>query len=629
MADDNAQRYIGSRAPLPPQLGEHETFDSLRQWKQKFRNYYRRDLYYQRFFHPSCTWDPTQPETYGFTAETTGQLKREPGEIKDDLVYVLTSLAGFLPHGHVTDRILNTTCLADVWAILDDIYGAEVNQSTFLDFASLTKKDGETYRQFFERLQSYVRQHLSPANVSVPGLNTGATGDTMTISMLNFIVVIWLQKVDARLPDICKHEYAVELKAGKTLFELMPRIAQAIDSMLQRYDTTLVSRINQLEAQLFEEDESHINRFQNDRNKKKFNKKTNKFGNKPKQSNTCHHCVYIAKDLNIALDTVHDPATCSRKKSVVRRVDASDSSSDQSGVLSLSPISTTHSPNFQNQSLKSLPTLPVPKTSESVFNSQNCSPILSACHEDLPVPQMSPISEETLEVLSESLINSVQHWRQATAVAKARSPALAADINGLPVTVIIDEGAEVSCLDAIVAKRAGVQVDTTMSRAKAAGNNKVNIVGQSQQPLLLNTKFQDTVVTLNLGHVLVVDKLGSDVLLGEPGKQSNCIFTVPHKQQISIQTGGKMLSKSYLGHVKKKLDYHLIKAVTTDVIHPGEDATFQLPQRFNFVNAVSVIPAREHARWFSPSVHNHCQQCYPATLFSECRLSSMSTYQLT
>ena len=83
-----------SKLPLPRQLSEKETFESLKHWKTCFRNFYRRDSYYAFFLRSNTKWDPMK-ENYGFTSgsETDG-LRRPPIDLKDDLLAFLNIAVG-------------------------------------------------------------------------------------------------------------------------------------------------------------------------------------------------------------------------------------------------------------------------------------------------------------------------------------------------------------------------------------------------------------------------------------------------------------------------------------------------------------------------------------------------------
>ena len=103
MPEEGARAIVTqSKLPIPRQLLDTETFESLKHWKNCFRNFYRRDSYFAFFLRSNTKWDPTK-EDYGFTSSSeTDRLKRLPIDLKDDLVAFLNIIAGFLHHSYIT-----------------------------------------------------------------------------------------------------------------------------------------------------------------------------------------------------------------------------------------------------------------------------------------------------------------------------------------------------------------------------------------------------------------------------------------------------------------------------------------------------------------------------------------------
>ena len=135
-----------SRTPPPRQLGNKETLESLLHWKTAFKTFYKRDDSYKIFFKPNTTWNFNSPN-YGFVED--GDDGRSPEDISEDLIDLLNTLAGYLPHAYLTDKLLkNTTCWSDVWVIIHDHYNVQVTSESLLDFEHITQREGETHRQF-------------------------------------------------------------------------------------------------------------------------------------------------------------------------------------------------------------------------------------------------------------------------------------------------------------------------------------------------------------------------------------------------------------------------------------------------------------------------------------------------
>ena len=150
-------------------------------------------------------------------AEATGS-KRSKETVYADLIGFLETVACYLPHSYITEKIINnTTSLNDVFRLIFELYGAELTSDSFLDLAAVKKLPAESHRQLFERMLDHVNKHLTKPNISVDNFTSGATGDSMTLTLLNVIVIMWLQKIDPRLIDAVKLEYATDLRAGTEL----------------------------------------------------------------------------------------------------------------------------------------------------------------------------------------------------------------------------------------------------------------------------------------------------------------------------------------------------------------------------------------------------------------------------
>ena len=99
----------------------------------------------------------------------------------EDLIDLLNTLAGFLPNSYLTDKLVsNTKSWTDVWQIIYEHYGVTITGETLLDFEDLYRENGETHRQFFERLLQHTKHHLAPVNVKVEQFETGAAPETMS-----------------------------------------------------------------------------------------------------------------------------------------------------------------------------------------------------------------------------------------------------------------------------------------------------------------------------------------------------------------------------------------------------------------------------------------------------------------
>ena len=231
------ENHHGRKIPLPRKLEYRESAASLRQWKTHFINYTRTDIFFAKFVQADTEWK-TQENDWGFEDEpAASQTKRTKAQVKDDCLMFLETLSSYLPDDYIGEKICKMTKnLKEVWSVIDDFFGVTLSSETYLELTKLSKKQNETYRQFYLRLEGFVSKHLTKGGVKIEEMQSPARGDIMTISIKNLVVIIWMTKIHPKLVDCVKIDFSQELRGGKELVELMGRIADNVDNILARHD---------------------------------------------------------------------------------------------------------------------------------------------------------------------------------------------------------------------------------------------------------------------------------------------------------------------------------------------------------------------------------------------------------
>ena len=319
------------RALAPRKLEQRETLQSLNHWKCVFKNYYRRCQFYGYFLAPDVKWNSERNR--GFTQSEANGLKRDPPTLASDLEGFLGCLGSYLPFDYVGEK-LNTesTDMISVWDIIYEIYDAEVDTTNYLDYATMVKQPEETYRNFFNRLVGFVRQHLPRKKIEAEGISSPSSGETLSIGLLDSIAIHWLLSIDKRLVGIIKTEFAAELKQ-KRLCQMIKTIASNIDELLVRYDNqkdqvgvvysnSSQSHVTASQTGYSEDPQAvdmiirRIERLESDRFRpqQRFRGRANRssFGNSRPQER-CQHCSFINRQLGSSLNTNHKSATCGKK----------------------------------------------------------------------------------------------------------------------------------------------------------------------------------------------------------------------------------------------------------------------------------------------------------------------------
>ena len=88
----------------------------------------------------------------------------------------------------------------------------------------------------------------------------------------------------------------------------------------------------------------------------------------------------------------------------------------------------------------------------------------------------------------------------------------------------------------------------------------MNVVGQTSKPIQFNVHGGRVPIQLTLSEIVVIDNLGTDLLIGQPGKIENKIVVYPHKFLVHFENikGGKD-SKSKWKQSGIKLQLHVCK----------------------------------------------------------------------
>ena len=222
------------RALAPRKLEQTESLQSLNHWQIVVKNYFRRCPYYSYFLAPGLKWDNSQNR--GFTVDEETGLKRSPASLASDLEGFLSTIGTYLPFDYVTEKLISeTTDLDSVWALIYEIYDAELVTGNYLDYAFMSRENGETYRNYYNRLVGFTRQHLPKKSVTAEGVSCPPAGEQLTVALLDNIAIHWLLSIDKKLISIVRTEFASELKT-KRLSEMIKPIATCIDDLLVRYD---------------------------------------------------------------------------------------------------------------------------------------------------------------------------------------------------------------------------------------------------------------------------------------------------------------------------------------------------------------------------------------------------------
>ena len=519
---------LQARTPPPRQLGAKETLATLTHWKTTFKTFYKRDGAYKNFMKEDTVWDPSHAN-YNQAAEgSTG--KRTAPDMKEDLVDLLTTLAGYLPHSYLTDKIVSeTNNWKEVWEVIYEHYGVQVTNGSFLDFESLMKQTDETHRQFYERLLQHVKQHLAPEGAKVKPM-VALSANKMSITLMNMVALQWLRKTNKDLIDVVQIEYSTELKGDVQLADLVPRIALNVDSLLTRYMTAATNKVEVTNIENNTVDNAKVNRTwstgllpkerdSSGRGRAQFSRgglvrgasgRGVQVQNGRNAGPFCPSCYYLSQQLGTTMHFLHVPSVCPRKAMAVKMLQMEDNEHfadvDEEAV-SVGKITTQHNDDMEVTQLQAPMKLeqsnPVAlsidvniRTSTqtvvpAIPRTTVVDPPIPGAVMNINVSDMADKVENNNVSALVSAISNLQDRRSASkenGIRKEKSPMVPVLVNARFSLATIDKGSEINCMDEGFAIRSNVNFVPTICRATAAGLTTMKLVGQTKEDVIMEVQ---------------------------------------------------------------------------------------------------------------------------------------------
>ena len=341
----------------------------------------------------------------------------------------------------------------------------------------------------------------------------------MTVALYNHIVIDWLRAIDPRMIGIVQVAYSKELKKKDCqLYSLMPDIAQNVDELLNREESTIQRVAEQVE-------EISIRRFKDSgRGQGRVRGRGQDTGPQSRKTmNPCPKCVTLQSEMKTArFSAYHDPADCPNKRVYVRQVtdrvpeddDINEGEEDQ-----YEDFDEDYDDGERKSDVSTKNKLTFKVTEVTRCSGETCCQHHHSQEVLFRNSQNVDLSDRETEELK------VRLSRVEDLATKAESPALEAEYQGTPLIVVADCGAELNCLDKDLAIKLNIPFRQSRARARAAGDSDVTVSGQTDSDFIIQTSFHGEKVDINLQRTVIVDKLGTDILIGEPGLAHNGIKT--------------------------------------------------------------------------------------------------------
>ena len=186
-------------APKCRVLTPNETQQTFDTWKETLLFNLTLDGTFEFLLEDNVTWQGANTPNRGFQNDEGGDenTRRSAQNKAKALSMLLGTIAGYAP---VISRLYITneaSCLNDIWRRLRIYYGFRKSGSLILDLPTFHLEDeNESPESLWERMDAFIRDNLLRPDDDLAHLNQPAIQEEMSPTLLNTMVVLWLQTME-------------------------------------------------------------------------------------------------------------------------------------------------------------------------------------------------------------------------------------------------------------------------------------------------------------------------------------------------------------------------------------------------------------------------------------------------
>ena len=539
-----------SKAPKQWALTTTETINTVEVWKQNLIYILSLDNNFAPYLASGVSWKKkaSANPTRGLTddgATIAADDRRTAVQKCTMLELMLGQIANFCPVISRNSIVKQSTSLEFIWQRIRQYYGFQSTGAHFLDLASFKLEQNERPEALYERLMAFFEDNLltSSSDISHHGSKVSEDED-MTPSLENTIIVTWLQLIHKGLPQLVKQRYGPELR-NKSIASIKPEISQALPSLLDELRSIEDSKILRLSAS--------SNRFQQSRD-----------------SSAPSARFQQSRDSRRPFSRGNSSKECSICKAAGR-------SSANTHFLSECKLLTESDKRYLHSSRARLVGDSEPFPDEELSD-------------EFTTNSGDPSFEEN--AFLNSPIDSVRR------VDVIQSPVLNCYYNNHPVKLIIDTGATTNLVTKAFAQSVNIPIKPSSQLAyQADGLTPLEVVGEIHCSLTRG----DNTLFLN---ALVVNRLDTPVLVGNPFLVKNDIGTRPKRSQIII--GGSEIV--YYGSASQT--HGNVRRTQAVLIRAPHKQTVLLPGDYIDLKVPADIPV--DSEWaLEPRLDSPCNRINP------------------
>ena len=517
-------------------LGDHETLNTLEQWRQNVLYHLRINEEFRPYLNSVFGKKTKASPSRELTDDTEIRIiKNTAGNdvqttiitnSKEDKCYtvdtLLEQIANFAPTIPRNDITRDSASVQDVWGKIRLYFNLEKSGALANECWAIKRKPEESPQALFARLKQCYDENLI-TSFGLAHVDGPLTEDEeMSPSLHNTIILHWLNILHPQLRDTVTTRFSTQLRS-KTYAALFPEISRSVCCFLEELNGEAAT--NRVFAKQSYKKQPYQNRS-NFKSAGQFVKKCCEYckmtGKEKYYTHNMDTCFFIAKDKL-------------RGNAAAKQIQCDD---------------------------------------EEVLLQEQYEEFYRLSGE-VPDDDNSVIDHDNRVV--EHIINFVD---------VNASPTLVLKKNNKSYNLILDTGCTGSVVPKPVADSFGVPIEPTQQRARAADGKRLNIIGQVNVVLYRNNK------AYHLFALVCTDTV--DLLAGMPFMKENDIGVRPATDEIIID-GTEYIKYDPIRRSRydntNRVTQFTVQSQFRQVILPGESGVFSV-QGFSGINEKAVIEPR-------------------------------------
>ena len=226
-----------NKAPKLRELTRTETIGSFENWRQKIVYALALDENFQVFMTQGYTWAiQTSADPYRSLVDDPDTVpvarRRTAVQKSASLDLMLGQIANYCEVISRHTIVKNSISLNDIWQRIRLHFGFQSTGGHFLDLAIISLGATEKPEDLYQRILAFFEDNLMTTTCGITHHGSVlAANEDLTPTLENTVVLMWLQLVNAGLPQLVKQRYGAELR-NRSLASLKPEISQALPSLL-------------------------------------------------------------------------------------------------------------------------------------------------------------------------------------------------------------------------------------------------------------------------------------------------------------------------------------------------------------------------------------------------------------